>query len=234
MSIGRDEGRSDCRVGSIVDRRAPGPMSQKIGNRAEARIVRPQRLSRSTLHGVDRRPLAPPQPPLSDGTVELRLWRGADISAIVAACQDPEIPRWTPVPEPFTEEDAREWLATHEPKMAAGEGLPLAIVAPTGEVLGSIELHIRRQGVGQIGYWVGPWARRRRVATRALVLMSRWALATLPLFRLQVTAAPDNFASQAVAERAGFRREGLLRSYAEIKGRSSDLVMFSRLPSDAD
>jgi RimJ/RimL family protein N-acetyltransferase len=118
--------------------------------------------------------------------------------------------------------------------MRAGEGLPLAIVSPAGEVLGCIELHIRRQGVGQIGYWVAPWARRRRVATRALVLLSRWALATLPLFRLQVTAAPDNLASQAVAEAAGFRREGLLRSYAEIKGRARDCVMFSRLPTDVD
>jgi RimJ/RimL family protein N-acetyltransferase len=166
--------------------------------------------------------------------VELRLWSSSDIPAMVAACQDPEIQRWTPVPQPFAEEDARDWLATHESKMRAGEGLPLAIVAPTGEVLGCIELHIRRQGVGQIGYWVAPWARRRRVATRALVLLSRWALATLPLFRLQVTAAPDNVASQAVAERAGFRREGLLRSYAEIKGWRRDLVMFSRLPTDPD
>jgi RimJ/RimL family protein N-acetyltransferase len=166
--------------------------------------------------------------------VELRLWGATDVPAIVAACQDSEIPRWTPLPEPFTEEDAREWIATHESKMRAGEGLPLAIVSPAGEVLGCIELHIRRQGVGQIGYWVAPWARRRRVATRALVLLSRWALATLPLFRLQVTAAPDNLASQAVAEAAGFRREGLLRSYAEIKGRARDCVMFSRLPTDVD
>ena len=179
-------------------------------------------------------PLEPPVPHLSDGVVELRPWGPSDIPAIVAACQDPEIPRWTRVPDPFGEEDAREWLATHQPKMKAGEGLPLAVVAPAGEVLGAIELHIHRRGVAGIGYWVAPWARRRRVATRALVLLSSWALATLPLFRLQVTTDPANFASQAVAERAGFRREGLLRSYLEIKGRPLDRIMYSRLPSDAD
>lgn len=179
-------------------------------------------------------PLEPPVPHLSDGVVELRPWGPSDIPAIVTACQDPEIPRWTRVPDPFGEEDAREWLATHQPKMKAGEGLPLAVVAPAGEVLGAIELHIHRKGVAGIGYWVAPWARRRRVATRALVLLSRWALATLPLFRLQVTTDPANFASQAVAERAGFRREGLLRSYLEIKGRPLDRIMYSRLPSDAD
>jgi ribosomal-protein-alanine N-acetyltransferase len=72
------------------------------------------------------------------------------------------------------------------------------------------------------------------VATGALVLLSRWSLATLPLFRLQVTTDPANIASQAVAERAGFRREGLLRSYVEIKGRPMDRIMYSRLPMDAD
>jgi RimJ/RimL family protein N-acetyltransferase len=171
---------------------------------------------------------------LSDGVVELRPWDPADIPVIVAACRDPEVPRWTRVPDPFGEEDAREWLATHGPKMRAGEGLPLAVVAPAGEVLGAIELHIRRQGVGDIGYWVAPWARRRRVATRAVVLLARWALTTLPLLRLQVTTDPGNLASQGVAERAGFRREGLLRSYVEIKGRPRDRIMYSRLPIDAD
>jgi RimJ/RimL family protein N-acetyltransferase len=179
-------------------------------------------------------PLEPPVPHLSDGVVELRPWSPSDIPAILAACQDPEIPRWTRVPDSFGEEDAREWLATHQPKMRAGEGLPLAVVAPAGQVLGAIELHIHRHGVADIGYWVAPWARRRRVATRALVLLSRWAFATLPLFRLQVTTDPANIASQAVAERAGFRREGLLRSYVEIKGRRMDRIMYARLPMDAD
>jgi RimJ/RimL family protein N-acetyltransferase len=170
-----------------------------------------------------------PEPPLSDGVVHLRLWGPADIPAIVAACQDPEIPRWTRVPDAFTEKDATEWVATHEPKMRAGEELSLAVVAPAGEVLGAIALHIRHRGVGEIGYWVAPWARRRRVATRALVLLSSWALATLPLSRLQVTADPGNLASQGVADRAGFRREGLVPAYAEIKGRRVDRMMYSRL-----
>ena len=33
------------------------------------------------------------------------------------------------------EHDAREWLATQGPTRRAGEGLPLGIVAPTGDVL---------------------------------------------------------------------------------------------------
>jgi len=47
---------------------------------------------------------------ISDGVVRLRLHADSDVPAIVAACQDPEIPRWTRVPEPYGEADARGWL----------------------------------------------------------------------------------------------------------------------------
>jgi RimJ/RimL family protein N-acetyltransferase len=42
----------------------------------------------------------------------------------------------------------------------------------------------------------------------------------------------DNVASQRVAERAGFTREGLLRNYIDHRGEPRDCVMFSRLPGD--
>jgi RimJ/RimL family protein N-acetyltransferase len=50
--------------------------------------------------------------------------------------------------------------------------------------------------------------------------------------RLQLFAETDNVASQHVAERAGYRREGLLRSYSEIGGRRCDSVVYSLLPPD--
>ena len=51
--------------------------------------------------------------------------------------------------------------------------------------------------------------------------------------RMQLTTSVDNPASQRVAERTGFRREGVLRAWAENRGRRVDLVMYSRLPGDA-
>ena len=42
----------------------------------------------------------------------------------------------------------------------------------------------------------------------------------------------DADASQRVAERCGFTREGVLRSFEERKGRRYDVVAFSLLPSD--
>lgn len=84
----------------------------------------------------------------------------------------------------------------------------------------------------QVGYWVKREARGRGVATRALRLLSRWAFDELGARRVQLIAQPENLASQRVAEKAGFQREGLLRAYAELKGRRPDFHMYSLLPGD--
>jgi [ribosomal protein S5]-alanine N-acetyltransferase len=47
-----------------------------------------------------------------------------------------------------------------------------------------------------------------------------------------VLVQPDNAPSLAMAERVGFRREGLLRSYRVIRGRRVDFVMLSLLPGE--
>jgi RimJ/RimL family protein N-acetyltransferase len=70
------------------------------------------------------------------------------------------------------------------------------------------------------------------VATRALRLVSVWALDELGLQRISLLAEPENVPSQRVAEKAGFRREGVLRSFRELKGARRDYVMYSLLPGD--
>ncbi len=84
----------------------------------------------------------------------------------------------------------------------------------------------------QFGYWVKREARGRGVATRALRLLSRWAVAELGAARLQLVTEPENDASQRVAEKAGFRREALLRAYVDLRGRRPDVYMYALLRED--
>ena len=56
--------------------------------------------------------------------------------------------------------------------------------------------------------------------------------AELGLARLELTCGPDNEASQHVAERCGFCREGLLRSHVPFKGTRRDSVIYSLLPGE--
>jgi RimJ/RimL family protein N-acetyltransferase len=176
--------------------------------------------------------LVPPDPPLTDGVVSLRAFRDTDAGAIAVMMDEPEIARWTRAPSPYGEREAIEWLALHPALLERGE-LPLAVVdAESDKLLGSVGLRIRDEGRGEFGYLVAARARRRGVGARALRLLARYAFEEHGLARLEAMVRPGNDASIAVAERVGFRREGLLRSYTVIRGERVDTLMLSLLAGE--
>ena len=102
-------------------------------------------------------------------------------------------------------------------------------------MIGSIDMRITRLGAGHIGYWMAANARGRGLATAALRTLSRWAIEELGLGRVELATDPENLASQRVAEKAGFQREGVLRSMLPTReGPRRDGVMFSLLPGELD
>ncbi len=158
-----------------------------------------------------------PDPPLANEAVALRPWSARDVPFIVAACQDSLIERFTAaIPSPYGEADARAWLAGQEPARRAGRSLELAVLdAPAAEPLGAValsnvELRHRRAGMG---YWLAASARGRGIATEAVRLLAGWGFGVLGVERLEAMIHPENLASQRVAERCGFTREGLLRAH---------------------
>src|SRR3954465_6368226 len=176
-----------------------------------------------------------PDPPLDDGEVALRPWLPSDLIPPAHAAQDPEIPRWTAVPSPYGEHDAREYLARAEIDRRSGRELGLAVVDSSGgALLGSCGLarFDWQDRKVEVGYWVAAAARRRSVGSRATGLLSRWALSSLGMDRVELLVNPRNEASQRLAERAGFTREGMLRAYRRRKGEREDLIMFSLLAGD--
>ena len=167
---------------------------------------------------------------LSDGIVTLRPWTEADAPAIVACIDgDEEITRWLDqIPQPYGLEHA---LASIR---GIGES-SLAVVDSTGRVLGSIGVRWDEPGdVGEVGYWLRAEARGRGVTSCALLLISRWALSRDGVGRLQLRAAVENLASRRVAEKAGFRLEGVLRSahWNPRLERRVDWAVYSLLPGE--
>lgn len=155
--------------------------------------------------------------------------------AIAEACNDPEIARWLPmIPSPYSEEDAVSFIGQAHENWERGEAYSFAILdAAGGQLVGSIAMRVRRFRTGHLGYWVTREARDRGVATEALKTLCRWAVDTLDVKRLELLTDPENVASQRVAEKAGFQREGLLRSSLEYRdGRRRDSILFSALPDE--
>ena len=174
-----------------------------------------------------------PGEPLVDGPTALRPWRDSDAKALVAACQDPEISRWTRVPYPYGEADARAYLLARYDMLHAGTTASFAIVR-AGEdqvLLGSISLmrlspeHAR----AEVGYWLSRDARGDGHATRAVRLVCAWGMHKVGLERIDLFASTENPASQRVAERSGFEREAVLRSYYRGRDGFQDMVAFGLL-----
>jgi len=165
----------------------------------------------------------------------LRPFRPDDVDAVLAACQDPEIPRWiAAVGVPYTWEDAAAFVTGEAPgQRRAGTGLTVAIEAD-GELVGSSGVQrIGQHPMGpEVGYWIAPQARGRGYAAEAAHALAEWAIG-LGAPRVYLVADVANTGSQTVAVRAGFHQEGVLRSYLHYRdGRRTDAALFSRLPGD--
>jgi len=85
-----------------------------------------------------------------------------------------------------------------------------------------------------VGLWLVPAGRGRGVGTRALERVLDWSFATTDVVRIDCYIEAGNEPSMRMVERAGFRREGLLRAWdLGPEGRPMDCVVWSVLRTDA-
>lgn len=175
--------------------------------------------------------IARPRGELIDGPTALRAWRPDDVEALAELCQDPEISRWTRVPDVYGHDDARAYVDSREEALQVGRSLDLAIAAPGGgPLLGSISLMRfawpdRR---GEVGYWLGVPGRGHGHATRATRLICAWGLRELGLERIELLAATGNARSATACE-------AVLRAYSPgpEPGTRLDMVCFGLLAGEA-
>ena len=171
------------------------------------------------------------EPVLTGAWVRLRGWGHADLDVIHRACQDPDIQRWTRVPSPYVEGSAHGFVDHVVPATRAQGGASFAVETAEG-VVGSIALHHAWDGVGEIGFWMAPWARGRGLLHDALITLCRWCFEERGLARVEMLIEPDNHASRRVAVRAGFSEEGTLRRRLLLRGHRHDVVMYALLDDE--
>ncbi|MFH8800453.1 GNAT family N-acetyltransferase [Streptomyces sp. NPDC017936] len=196
------------------------------------------------MTGIGESPALPSAPVLQGHGLCLRPWdpgSATDVDAWRRGHTDPEFLRWnTPLRTITDTADAQESLRAKTADMADGKSLTLCVTdAGDGTVLGQIGLNAvdRLMSSGNVGYWVLPEARGRQVATRALLLTTRWTYDELGLHRLELGHALGHEASCRTAERCGFRYEGTLRGAMWEAGRKDafrDVHRHGRLATDPE
>ena len=171
---------------------------------------------------------------LASNLVALRPLVLTDQDAVVDACNDEEIQKWLPLPFPYTKEDARWFIQVLTvQRQSDGSGL-LSAIEYEGKFAGVIDIK-RAEWISkkcEIGYWSSPWARGKGVMTTALLMLSDWIIQEIGFQRIEVTAAPENLASQRVASKAGYVREGIARNAGYTNSGRCDLIIFSKIPND--
>ena len=153
---------------------------------------------------------------------------------IEALLEDPDVRRHTRVPSEPPPGYAKTWLGRYEQGWRDGSRAGFAIESREGEFLGlGMIVQVDCEGrQGEIGYVVGRAARGRGVATRTLRLLTDWAFEELGLERIELWIDVGNPGSERVAERGGYVREGVLRSYWFKEDIRGDFGIWSRLRSD--
>lgn len=167
------------------------------------------------------------------GELMLRPLSRAVLGALGPLLDDPDTLRFTRFPAQRDEAWMRAWVDRYIE--GAHDGTRAGFVAvDSGERIVGLALapHIARaEGEAELGYIVSPDARGRGVATRLLAMLTRWAFAD-GIERAYLIIAVGNAASERVAARAGYTREGVMRSVMLHPGERCDASLWSRLPGD--
>jgi RimJ/RimL family protein N-acetyltransferase len=177
--------------------------------------------------------LSLPPEGLRAGDVVLRFPSPEDVDAMLPAFTDPEIREAGNLPA-FDREALTGSLRELPALAERGRLLALAAVdARTGDVLGGGTLHHldAERKIVEIGYFVFPHARGRGVAAAIARLLAEHAF-SLGIERVAAYVNVGNVASERVVARAGFTREGVVRSMPKPDGRRVDKTLFSLLPGE--
>ncbi|MCO7221611.1 GNAT family N-acetyltransferase [Klenkia sp. PcliD-1-E] len=170
----------------------------------------------------------PAEPPRC-GTVHLRAFRDDDMPAVRELATDPYVPLIGSLPAHADDAQAAAWIARQQDRWATGAGFSFALAGPDDRMAGTAGLHLAElaEGRATAGYAVLPSQRGHGRAAAALTALTAFAWSIGGLHRVALLVEPWNTASVRTAERAGYLREGVLRSHTEIGGTRRDMLLYA-------
>jgi RimJ/RimL family protein N-acetyltransferase len=173
---------------------------------------------------------------LTGSRLQLRPWQLADAPAVHAVMQEPRMHAYLPLPDPYTEQEAQQFVTTHAAKgRAAGRSIEAAVVeTATATVVGSAALNLPTspEESAEVGYWIAPPAQGRGYAAEAARTLAEWALAH-DVGRVQIFCAVPNLGSAGAALAAGFTFEAIHRRAERTPSGPMDRAVFARLATDS-
>jgi RimJ/RimL family protein N-acetyltransferase len=173
----------------------------------------------------------------TDGVVTVRPFQKEDALEIHAAVSESqnETSFWLVDLKGLSLSDVQEYIDSQPEIWNEDQAYNFVILeSSTSKILGGCGLNQinRRHRSCALYFWIRTSATRRGFATRAVVLMARFAFDSLGMQRMEIDIEPDNLAGLRVAEKSGAISEGYLRGRFFHHGEPKDAVVFSLVPED--
>ena len=160
----------------------------------------------------------------------VRPWKASDADALVRHANNINVAKHLRdrFPHPYTRSDAAAFLkgatASYDPS-----NLAIEVAGEAAGGIGYVPSTDVERFSAEIGYWLGEANWGRGIATEALALVTEHAFTSLNLLRLFALPFADNVGSVRVLEKAGYEREGRLRSSSVKYGVPRDQFMYARI-----
>jgi ribosomal-protein-serine acetyltransferase len=178
------------------------------------------------------------QPVFSDGVVGIRRFRPHDGPLHFAAARESidELSTWMVwCRTDYSLQDSEAFISAQDAEWEQGGQYSFVVFdVKDGAFLGSVGLSQinRAHKFANLGYWVRRSRTRQGVASTAVRLIAQFGLRQLGFNRLEIVIAAGNKPSQRVAEKAGAKREGVLRDRLILHAKAHDAIMYSLVPGD--
>ena len=167
---------------------------------------------------------------LEIGDYFLRDWQLQDASSIAKYADNRKI--WRNLrdgfPHPYRIQDAEIFIE----RVNQASPRTVFAIATEAEAIGSIGLMLGEdvhRFTAEMGYWLAEPFWGKGIMTQAVRSLTKWAFGELKLHRISAEPYAPNRASHRVLEKAGFIREGILRSNAFKDGKILDQYLYSRI-----
>jgi RimJ/RimL family protein N-acetyltransferase len=173
-----------------------------------------------------------PPPTITDGVVVLRQLREDDRAVVLSLMGDPLVQEWLNMPRQPGDRDFDSLVRTVRNGWRTGDRFDYVVTEGDDDVsLGAVIASRRHRDNYEIAYLAREAGRGRGLLTRAVTLLCN-VLLDAGIGRLELRTHVENGASQRLAERCGFTREGTERKSIWLHGRRADAIVWSRLPED--
>ncbi|HEX4681017.1 MAG TPA: GNAT family protein [Gaiellaceae bacterium] len=173
-----------------------------------------------------------PPDSITDGVVVLRELREDDRAVVLATMRDAVVAQWLNMPAAPSDRDFDSLLRVARDGRASGDRIDYAVTEAGRDIsLGAVIASRRHRDNFEIAYLACEAGRGRGLMTRAVRLVCDWLLEE-GVGRIEIRTHPANEASQKLAERAGFHREGLERQSIWLHSERQDAIVWSLLPGD--